>query len=334
MQIKLGLSCWWYLIGSLLTYICHAEDCTIGWTKHQKKCYRAISDSYRYGDCEVGCGALLFNATMLCIENIEQVNFIHSQVAWESHIGLQRSNGSNEFSWLIGCNSSFTRWETGQPHSRSDDVAYVGMKGDTATWFDYTEGNSSCACEYTLINPADDDYDYGGYSGSTGDDDYENDSVATTIILVFTGFFGSLCMLCGPGFLMARLRKAREGEFMPWQTLIMLFLNVLIFLSYDALAAQQTENRVVPGAPALGNEYMPVPVGKTAVHPPMNPVPTAPYQYARGRKAVAVYAAPHVEMVPLGATAGAGAGAGGQEAYVVVEATAVVEKAAGAAENV
>jgi hypothetical protein len=150
---------------------------------------------------------------MLCIEDEDQLAFIHSFVAWQTHIGLRRYNESDDFAWFEGCNSTYTSWNTGEPNNLAGDELYVEMIGDYATWFDSPENYNNCACEYTLVSPADDDDDSsGGYYGSIGDDD-NYDSTTTTIILVFTGFFGSLCMLCGPPYLLLRLAKYREGTF-------------------------------------------------------------------------------------------------------------------------
>jgi hypothetical protein len=151
---------------------------------------------------------------MLCIESMDENNFIQNHlptVSPSAHIGYFR-NAGNQFVWFPGCSSSFTNWAYNEPNNADGTEIYAQMYADRGTWNDYHDGYSTCACEYTLINPADDyvplnNNDDTGTAASTDDND-DGSSPGETIGLII-GLV--VCIIVGAVCAYYRLKMWAEG---------------------------------------------------------------------------------------------------------------------------
>jgi hypothetical protein len=125
-----------------------AQYCPTNWVQFQSKCYMFTIDKLRFATCSSTCSASYNGATMLCIENIDQNNFVQSKfTSGSTLIGYSRdSNG--QFVWFPGCVSSFTNWFPQEPNNMIGIENYVELYHDSGQWNDTYDGAGLyCACE-------------------------------------------------------------------------------------------------------------------------------------------------------------------------------------------
>jgi hypothetical protein len=187
-----------------------AEDCESGWSKFESKCYNFLSSTMMYDACSQECSIIQSNATMLCIESYEQDAFIENHLNGQTHIGLSKSDINGPFMWFEGCYSTYENWHENQPNNYEGDEYYVMMKPDSGgNWFDFPDNNNYCACEYTLLFPADDDYIP---PDDVGDDDGGGSSVAGIVVgVIFSVLIVGTIIFCCYAQI-RRQQMARNGE--------------------------------------------------------------------------------------------------------------------------
>jgi hypothetical protein len=145
------------LISLILTYIALpvlAQNCPTNWVQFQSKCYMFTTNTFTFPQCTSFCSASQGGATMLCIENMDQNNFIDSNfndgVAYSTLIGLgQDSNG--QFVWFPGCASSLTNWYPGEPNQNMGPNEYTELIHGDGRWNDTPDYTGAyCACELNV----------------------------------------------------------------------------------------------------------------------------------------------------------------------------------------
>jgi hypothetical protein len=145
---------------------------------------------------------------------MDENNFIQNHlptISTTAHIGYFRDS-FNQFGWFPGCFSTFTNWAYNEPNNADGTEIYAQMYAGEGTWNDYHDGYSTCACEYTLVNPADDDYvprHNNDDAGTAIDDDDGNVSPAASIGII-VGV--TVCIVVCVGFTWyRRYRMLMEG---------------------------------------------------------------------------------------------------------------------------
>jgi hypothetical protein len=134
---------------------------------------------------------------MLCIESSTQDVFIQNHLSGQTHIGLSKADINGPFAWFEGCESYYTNWNEHQPNNHDGNEYYVMMKAENGNWFDYPDAENYCACEYTLVDPVNDDYIPPDHDDE-GDDDGGGSSVVGIVVgvIFFVVLFGTMIYCC------------------------------------------------------------------------------------------------------------------------------------------
>lgn len=103
--------------------------CPTGWVFYDQNCYKFSVTSgteNSWTGCQSTCNSL--GASMLCIENAAQNNWIWSQVSpVNTWIAYQDLNNYPRFVWNSGCTSTYTNWAGGQPDNENGVEWYAHL---------------------------------------------------------------------------------------------------------------------------------------------------------------------------------------------------------------
>jgi hypothetical protein len=181
------------ILAIVLVVVTCAEECLDEWEQFGTKCYHFPSSVYYYDQCENYCAGQ--DATMMCIEDQEESDFIQDRMYRDMHIGLRQRDGSDEFTWFPNCTSSYTHWMPGEPNGGNGvNGEFVQMYSGTGQWSDYRDEQIYCGCEYqlTVVPPTDDIADDNSSSSSSSSGGCNQTCVLIVIIVA---------VLCGVGML-------------------------------------------------------------------------------------------------------------------------------------
>lgn len=143
-------------------------NCPSGWVMYDQNCYK-FSVTSGTDNSWTGCQATCANlgASMLCVENAAQHNWIWSQVSpVNTWIAYQDLNNFPRFVWNSGCTSTYTNWAGGQPDNGNGVEWYAHLwtngggqwndAGNAAAqrwwWAPSLATNFSCSCQSPLAN--------------------------------------------------------------------------------------------------------------------------------------------------------------------------------------
>ena len=158
------------LISATILVRSSLATCPTGWVLYDQNCYKfsvtSGSDNSWTG-CQSTCSSL--GASMLCIENAAQNNWIWSQVSpVNTWIAYQDLNNYPRFVWNSGCTSTYTNWAGGQPDNGNGVEWYAHLwtnavapgqwndAGNAAAqrwwWAPSLATNFSCSCQLPLVS--------------------------------------------------------------------------------------------------------------------------------------------------------------------------------------
>ena len=150
---------------SILTSSYGQVTCASGWVQNGGKCYLfgpAFNSGSRTGtwdQCNAYCPASYPGATMLCVNNAAENEWIRTQngnwywIGYTDMLPYGGGKGTKQYGWVTGCSSTYTNWMSGQPDNNRNNQDYAAMHPDSpGQWFDWTpQYQFPCGCEY---NPA------------------------------------------------------------------------------------------------------------------------------------------------------------------------------------
>jgi hypothetical protein len=141
------------LLISILTPSYGQVTCAPGWFINGGKCYLR-SSSRTWDQCNVFCSTSYPGATMLCVNNENENEFMRSSFSGWHWIGYTNmppyggGKGTQQFGWVTGCSSTYTNWAPDDTPGEE----YASQHPQNGLWYDYSVALSlSCGCEY---NPA------------------------------------------------------------------------------------------------------------------------------------------------------------------------------------
>lgn len=140
----------------------HPQACRDGWTYYANHCYLILPEEEKSRtSCNAHCASL--DASMLCIENLEQNDWIGdmyyaatSELTFWSGVWIGYSDTAAEgaFQWNAGCYSTFTNWMRGEPNDNGSGEDFVTIVLDGSyQWNDiyepyrHRDGQMYCACQ-------------------------------------------------------------------------------------------------------------------------------------------------------------------------------------------
>ncbi len=112
-----------------------------------------------WDQCNTYCPNSYPGATMLCVNNVAENEWIRSQsggnymwIGYTDMLPYGGGKGTKQYAWVTGCSSTYTNWqvEIGQPDNAFDDEDYAVVDYDNGAWYDLASQDPSfCGCEYT-----------------------------------------------------------------------------------------------------------------------------------------------------------------------------------------
>ncbi len=110
-----------------------------------------------WDQCNTYCAASYPGATMLCVNNATENEWIRIQSAgyymWIGYTDMPPyggGKGTKQYGWVTGCSSTYTNWYPGQPdyNYNNEDYAIVYPNGlNGGSWYDYYD-SAHCGCQY------------------------------------------------------------------------------------------------------------------------------------------------------------------------------------------
>ena len=152
------------LLISILTTSYGQVTCASGWVQNGGSCY-LIGPVFNSGgqvgtwdQCNAYCLASYPGATMLCVNNAAENEWIRSQYAsfygwiWIGYTDLLPyggGKGTKQYGWVTGCSSTYTNWDAGQPDNGANSEDHAVMHPGVGVWHDLRAPQEEyCGCEY------------------------------------------------------------------------------------------------------------------------------------------------------------------------------------------
>ena len=110
-----------------------------------------------WSDCQTSCEGM--GASMVCIDSAETDSWVYSNVVGEADagwIGLSDTAQEGVWTWVDGCDSTYTFWGNGEPNNNGpnngpEDCVSMGYHKPEGKWNDTPcagiSGYSYCLCE-------------------------------------------------------------------------------------------------------------------------------------------------------------------------------------------
>ena len=162
-----------FLLISSLTSNYGQVTCASGWIQNGGSCY-LINPAFNPGgpngnmlgswdQCNAYCTASYPGATMLCVNNAAENDWIRSHddnvfddddnliymwIGYTDMLPYGGGKGTKQYGWVTGCSSTYTNWNAGEPNNayNNEDYAHFWHSG---AWNDATpQQQMYCGCEY------------------------------------------------------------------------------------------------------------------------------------------------------------------------------------------
>ena len=113
-----------------------------------------------WDQCNAYCTTSYSGATMLCVNNAAENEWIRSQasvnIMWIGYTDMPPyggGKGTKQYGWVTGCSSTYTNWSPGQPDIDVNTQSYAQINDHNGgLWGDFQiYAQINCGCEY---NPA------------------------------------------------------------------------------------------------------------------------------------------------------------------------------------
>ena len=108
-----------------------------------------------WDQCNAYCPTSYPGATMLCVNNAAENEWIRSQsggytywIGYTDMLPYGGGKGTKQYGWVTGCSSTYTNWASGEPNNNGNNQDYAVVY--PGGWYDMSPQNQfSCGCEYT-----------------------------------------------------------------------------------------------------------------------------------------------------------------------------------------
>ncbi len=122
--------------------------------------FNSGSTTGTWDQCNAYCTASYPGATMLCVNNAGENDWLYSQYGgqymWIGYTDMPPyggGKGTKQYGWVTGCSSTYTNWRSGEPNNLNNNEDYVHMWGEI--WNDIDpQFNAQCGCQYKLSTVA------------------------------------------------------------------------------------------------------------------------------------------------------------------------------------
>jgi hypothetical protein len=147
------------LLISILTTSYGQVTCASGWVQNGGSCYLFNYSDRSWDECHAYCPTSYPGATMLCVNNAAENNWIASKTQgnsmWIGYTDMPPYGGGKgtlQYGWVTGCSSTYTSWdEIGEPNNMANSQDYAAVYLN-AQWSDFSPFDKfPCGCEF---NPA------------------------------------------------------------------------------------------------------------------------------------------------------------------------------------
>jgi len=123
--------------------------------------FNSDSTQGTWDQCNAYCPTSYAGATMLCVNNAAENDWINSQYESKYWIGYTDmppyggGKGTKQYGWVAGCSSTYTNWRAYQPNNYFDNEDYAVVNWfKTSEWDDVgLVGFVNCGCKYTPASP-------------------------------------------------------------------------------------------------------------------------------------------------------------------------------------
>ena len=159
-----------FLLISILTSSYGQVTCASGWSQYGESCYLfapvfnsgGLNGAQRgtWDQCNAYCTASYPGATMVCVNNLAENEWIRSQqqggiyyiwIGYTDMLPYGGGKGTKQYGWVTGCSSTYTNWGADQPDNWNNIQDYAAVSYVSGQWYDISPDQCVCGCEY---NPA------------------------------------------------------------------------------------------------------------------------------------------------------------------------------------
>ena len=152
---------------SILTSSYGQVTCPFGWVQNGGSCYlfnpafNSGSTAGTWDQCNAYCAASYPGATMLCVNNATENDWMWSQyrrqngwIGYTDMLPYGGGKGTKQYGWVTGCSSTYTNWQAGEPNNylNNEDYAHFWDSSNTGTWNDESPQPTMraihCGCQY------------------------------------------------------------------------------------------------------------------------------------------------------------------------------------------
>jgi hypothetical protein len=148
---------------SILTSSYGQVTCATGWAAYGGSClkfnpaFNSDSTTGTWDQCNAYCNASYPGATMLCVNNEAENDWMWSQYGGENGwIGYTDmppyggGKGTMQYGWVTGCSSTYTNWYPGEPNNSGNNEDYAYMRRDDKWNVEAPQDSHRCGCQYKL----------------------------------------------------------------------------------------------------------------------------------------------------------------------------------------
>ena len=160
-----------FLMISMLTKSYGQVTCPSGWIQYGESCY-LIMPAFNSGNintdgtwvqCNAYCPTSYPGATMLCVNNAAENEWIRSQyesygnynwIGYTDMLPYGGGKGTKQYGWVTGCSSTYAIWAADEPNNQYNDQDYAAMHPYNGQWYDVPPlYQLPCGCEYNPVLP-------------------------------------------------------------------------------------------------------------------------------------------------------------------------------------
>ncbi len=120
--------------------------------------FNSGSTTGTWDQCNAYCPTRYTSATMLCVNNAAENDWIYSQYGgqngWIGYTDMPPyggGKGTMQYGWVTGCSSTYTNWYPGEPNNVNNNEDYAHMRGAGNSWNDRSPQDSHRCAPSALV---------------------------------------------------------------------------------------------------------------------------------------------------------------------------------------
>ena len=161
-----------FLMISMLTKSYGQVTCPSGWIQYGESCYLILPAFNpvngdilgNWDQCNAYCPTSYPGATMLCVNNAAENEWIRSQyesygnynwIGYTDMLPYGGGKGTKQYGWVTGCSSTYANWAAGEPNNQNNNQDYAALNPyNGGQWSDLSpQYQLLCGCEYNAALP-------------------------------------------------------------------------------------------------------------------------------------------------------------------------------------